>query len=259
MFLISRTNPKNLRIFEFEPMSIIEKNYPHDGRNNHIKIYESDRGIHKKVEKTMNPVFLEKSNVDAISSRIRKELRLPEFWESRSLGGEIFVSREKSIGNTIYNQAVPYPNSAEMFLNLMMNYSRRRYFHNDLRPWNVIANENQIELIDFENISRKDQDPSGYPQWIAMLAICNYLSQDVARVWKFDEFLDTVTKFIDFRQPISQIYYEESWYLLRKNKSMILKLDFLNIENAVNGFLEIVNPNFTRIQKYWGLNKHEIE
>lgn len=259
MFLISRTNPRHLRIFDFEPMSIIEKDYQHDGRNNHIEIYESNTEIHKKLQKATNPEYLEKSNVDAISSRIRKELKLPEFWESRSLGGEIFVSREKSIGNTIYNQVVPYANSVKMFLNLMMNYSRRRYFHNDLRPWNVVANENQIELIDFENIGRKDQDPSGYPQWIPMLAVCNYLSQDVSRVWKFDEFLDTVTKFIDFRQPVSQIYYEESWYLLCKNKTKILKLDFLNVENAINGFLEIINPNFTRIQKYWHFKKHEIE
>lgn len=259
MFLVSKTNPRNLKIFDFEPMRIIKKNYPHDGRNNHIEIYESDKGIHKKVQKTMNPVYLEKSNVDAISSRIRKELRLPEFKESRSLRGEIFVSREKYLGKTIHNQEESYPNSVEMFVNLMMSYSRTRYFHNDLRPWNIIAYDNQIKLIDFENIGRKDQDPSGFPQWIPMLAICNYLSQDVARVWKFNEFLDKVTKFIDFRQPISQIYYEESWYFIQKKKSKILKLDFLNVENAINGFLEIVNPNFVQIQKYWGVKNHEIE
>jgi len=257
MFLISRTNPEDLRIFDLEPMSVIEKNYPHDGRNNHIEIYESNTGIYKKVQKTLDSAYLEKSNIDAISPRIRKELRLPDFWESRSMNGEMLISREKVRGNTIYNHVAPYSNSVEMFLNLMVKYSKRRYFHNDLRPWNVIANENQVRLIDFESISHEDQDPSGYPQWVSMLAICNYVSQDGMKEWKLDAFLDSITKSIDFRQPISQIYYEESWYLLHKNKSKVLELDFLNVENAVNGFLEIINPNFTQILKYWSVKKHE--
>jgi hypothetical protein len=257
MFLISRTNPRNLKIFDLEPMTIVEKNYPHDGRNNQTEIYQSNTGIHKKIQKTFNQAYLEKSNIDIIGSRIRRELRLPEFWESQSVSGESFLSRKKFMGNTIYDQVEPNPISVEMFLSLMLNYSRRGYFHNDLRPWNVIANENQVELIDFEGLGRKDQDPSGYPQWIPMLAICNYLLQDGIREWKLDAFLDSVTKLIDFRQPVSQIYYEETWYLLHKNKNKILKLNFLNVENAINGFLEIINPNFTQIQKYWSIKQNE--
>jgi hypothetical protein len=255
MFLISRTNPRDLSIFDSEPMSIIEKKHPHDGRNDLIKIYESNTGIHKKIQKTINVPYLEKYKIDAIGTRIQKELRLPKFWESLSFDGEILVSREKYIGNTIYEQGELNPDSVAIFLNLMVNYSKRKYFHNDLRPWNVIANENQVDLIDFENIDRKDQDPSGYPQWIAMLAICNYLSQDGIRDWKFDTFLEIGSKSIDFRQPVSQIYYEESWYLLHQNRDKLLQLDFLNIENAINGFLEIVNPNFAQIQRYWSIEK----
>jgi hypothetical protein len=236
-------------------MSIIEKKHPHDGRNDLIKIYESNTGIHKKIQKTINVPYLEKYKIDAIGTRIQKELRLPKFWESLSFDGEILVSREKYIGNTIYEQGELNPDSVAIFLNLMVNYSKRKYFHYDLRPWNVIANENQVDLIDFENIDRKDQDPSGYPQWIAMLAICNYLSQDGIRDWKFDTFLEIGSKSIDFRQPVSQIYYEESWYLLHQNRDKLLQLDFLNIENAINGFLEIVNPNFAQIQRYWSIEK----
>lgn len=256
MFLISKTNPKKLSIFEYEPMKIIEKNYPNDGRNDAIQIYESSTRIYKKIKnqnKSTQSAELEVSNINDIELRIRKKLELPEFKKYSNEDGEIFISREKYIGNIIYNQKDYFPNSVAMFINLMVLYSRNRCFHNDLRPWNLIVTSNKVNLIDYENFVGQDQDPSGYPQWIAMLALCNYLSQEGTRVWKHDEFLEAASKLIDFRQPIAQLYYEESWYLLHKKRKKLLKLNFLDVDDSVNGFLEIMNPMFTRIQKYWML------
>jgi hypothetical protein len=262
MLLVSKTNPKELKIFDSEPMNLIKKNYPNDGRNDHIEIYESSTKIYKKLKKQENFIKsaeLEKSNVYKIKPRIRKELELPEFQEWLNEEGEIFISREKYTGKTIHNQKEFYPNSVEMFLNLMLRYSKNGYFHNDLRPWNVIITANQVKLIDFENLVPKDQDPSGFPQWIPMLAVCNYLSQESKREWKLETFLEVSARLIDFRHPLSQIYYEESWHLLHNNKSKILKLDFLNAEKAIKGFLEILNPNFTQIQRYWNVGKYGVQ
>ncbi len=262
MAIISKNNPRELRIFDSEPMSTIKKNYPTDERNKDIGIYESNTKIYKKIrgkENSKSSAELEKLNIEAINIKIRKKLHLPEFQELLNEAGELLIAREKFQGEIVYDQRELNSNSVEMFLNLMFSYSRYRYFHNDLRPWNIIIAENQVHLVDFENLIPKDQDPSGFPQWIPMLAVCNYLSQESKREWKLETFLEVSARLIDFRHPLSQIYYEDSWHLLHNNKSKILKLDFLDAEKAIKGFLEILNPNFTQIQRYWNVGKYGVQ
>jgi serine/threonine protein kinase len=55
------------------------------------------------------------------------------------------------------------------FHSVCVLYSRHGLFHNDLRPWNLLVDEHSVRLIDFGNVSTRDQDVSGLPQVVAYI------------------------------------------------------------------------------------------
>ena len=52
----------------------------------------------------------------------------------------------------------------ELFHLICLRYSRNGFFHNDLRPWNLLFDGSKIDLIDFADTSKRDNDLTGLHQ-----------------------------------------------------------------------------------------------
>ena len=52
----------------------------------------------------------------------------------------------------------------ELFHSACLRFSSKGFFHNDLRPWNLLFDGSKIELIDFADTSKRDNDLTGLHQ-----------------------------------------------------------------------------------------------
>lgn len=255
MHLISETNIHGFTFFD-ESKEIITKNYPVDARNEYVAIYQSKTKIIKEV-KIKNSAEQETLNLRRIPKKIRNKLKLPSRYEIKQSGESTFYIRNKIEGKILDEYSQLKPENLQNFIELICQYSKYGYFHNDLRPWNVIVNNEEIGLIDFEFLSRIDRDPSDFPQWIAMLAILNFLQQKSPRTWNFEEFIVSASQKIDFRNLASQIYFERAWRELYRHEKVLKEMDFIDVSESIEIFKRLIDKKFENIFSYWNSNSVE--
>jgi predicted Ser/Thr protein kinase len=249
MHLISETNIQGFTFFD-ESKEIITKNYPVDARNEYVTLYQSKTKIIKEV-KIKNSAEQETLNLKRIPKKIRNKLKLPPRYEIKQSGESTFYIRNKIEGKIADEYIQLKPKNLQNFIELICQYSKYGYFHNDLRPWNVIVNNEEIALIDFEFLSKIDKDPTEFPQWLAMLAILNFLQQKSPRTWNFEEFIVSASQKIDFRNLASQIYFERAWRELHRHEKDLKEMDFIDVSESIENFKRLIDKKFENVFSYW--------
>ncbi len=252
--LISDNNTRRFTFFDEEQKEIVTKNYPTDERNQDITIYQSKTKIIKEVKYSKainNSAEKEKFNIENTPKRIQKKLKLPTYHETQKSSQSIFYIRDKINGLIVDENIELKQENLQNLIEIICNYSKNGYFHNDLRPWNLIVNNKEIALIDFEFLSKADNEPTGFPQWIAMLAIFNFLQQKNPRTWNLEKFITSSAQKIDFRDLASQIYFEEAWNVVYKYEKNLKEMDYLDVDNAIENFKMLIDKRFTKILCYW--------
>lgn len=103
--------------------------------------------------------FLSQFQMDNPESRFFPRL------EKVSYGRAIVESVRKSVPGRVLNEQ-DYGNLQviELFHSVCLRFSSKGFFHNDLRPWNLLFDGSKIELIDFADTSKRDNDLTGLHQ-----------------------------------------------------------------------------------------------
>lgn len=85
--------------------------------------------------------------------------------------GRVIVElvREVLPGRPLSDSDIGRLDVLEHFHSTCLRYSKHGLFHNDLRPWNLLIDGTSVHLVDFADVSTRDQDVSGLPQVIAFL------------------------------------------------------------------------------------------
>jgi hypothetical protein len=67
--------------------------------------------------------------------------------------------------------------AAKLLIQACCNLSKLKYFPNDLRPWNLIYQQNQCLLIDFPKNMNCDDDVNGIPNFISLLVVLEHIGE----------------------------------------------------------------------------------
>ncbi len=103
--------------------------------------------------------FLSQFQMDNPGSRFFPRL------EKVSYGRAIVESvRELVPGRVLNEQDYGNLQVIELFHSACLRFSSKGFFHNDLRPWNLLFDGSKIELIDFSDTSKRDSDMTGLRQ-----------------------------------------------------------------------------------------------
>jgi hypothetical protein len=91
----------------------------------------------------------------------------------------IFIRRPYIRGTTLKSFLESNsPNKAvKLLLLACSSLSKMGIFPNDLRPWNLVYQQNQCLLIDFPKNINCDDDANGIPNFISLLVILQYLKE----------------------------------------------------------------------------------
>jgi tRNA A-37 threonylcarbamoyl transferase component Bud32 len=254
--LISETNFREFTFFD-EPKEIIRKHNQADSRNEYITVYQSNTKIIKEI-KIINSAENEALNLQKVPKKIRNKLKLPSKYEIKQSGDTISYIREKINGEIADESIEIKPKHVQNFIKIICQYSKFGYFHNDLRPWNVIVNDEEIALIDFEFLSKIDKDPTEFPQWLAMLAILNFLQQKSPRTWNMDEFTAVASQKIDFRHLASQIYFERAWSEIHRHEKYLEEMDFSDVSEAIENVKKLIDKKYENVFLYWNSDSVDV-
>jgi hypothetical protein len=111
----------------------------------------------------------------------------------------------------------------ELFHSACLRFSSKGFFHNDLRPWNLLFDGSKIELVDFADTSKRDNDLTGLHQ------IEGYIGTALVLLGKMKilpvNFASTIKSLIDAKFSYHQ--WSEMWLNLpvKVDYSKLLVLD----------------------------------
>ena len=146
--------------------------------------------------------FLSQFQTDFPESRFFPKLELVKY------GRAIVESvRELVPGRSLNESDYGNLEIVEQFHSACLRYSKKGYFHNDLRPWNLLLDDSKIDLIDFADTSKRDNDPTGLPQ------VFGYLGTILVLMGKMrilpENFAPTIMGLIDWETGQHQL--SEIW------------------------------------------------
>jgi hypothetical protein len=131
--------------------------------------------------------FIHKSELACIDylerSQVAQELSFLKTAERRNLPRSLFPQVKRSaVGRTVVELVREAINGRPIrpndigdrdvlngFQSVCNKYAQLGIFHNDLRPWNLIRDEDQVILVDFADTSWRDSDCSKLPQLAAYI------------------------------------------------------------------------------------------
>ena len=113
------------------------------------------------------------------------------------------------------------------YLNLVFNeaskYGNLNLYPNDLRPWNIIVGNKDVQFIDFMNDIRKDQDADGIPQVFALHLTLEYIrNQDLQISEKLKEIRLALSAYKDYSMEELDSVFAQCWKNLEEYKSLLL-------------------------------------
>lgn len=119
------------------------------------------------------------------------------------------------------------------------------FFHNDLRPWNLLEDCGTIRFIDFASLSRSDQDLRGLPQMVALSGVLIYL---LASKWQnrvlgdfgafHIELEELWTSHLPEHRECGSARWRTSWLSLPQHKESLIRLceEATDVENFLSRF-----------------------
>lgn len=132
----------------------------------------------------ISPDYFDRSQVigeanflEIVPSQIAEELQLPTLHGRINGRAVVTLTREYIAGSEMVEHSPALP--SEIVLALMTlgsNFAKHGYFHNDIRPWNVIWSAGKPTFIDFADASRQDLDVQGIPNIAALFGTILYFS-----------------------------------------------------------------------------------
>ena len=121
--------------------------------------------------------------------------------------------RELLPGRVLHENDYGNQQIIELFHSACLRFSRKSFFHNDLRPWNLLFDGSKIELIDFADTSKRDNDLTGLHQ------IEGYIGTALVLMGKMKilpgNFASTIKSLIDAK--FSHHQWSEMWLNLPVN------------------------------------------
>jgi hypothetical protein len=91
----------------------------------------------------------------------------------------IFIRRPYIAGVSLksFLESNSSKDAAKLLIQACCNLSKLKYFPNDLRPWNLIYQQNQCLLIDFPKNMNCDDDVNGIPNFISLLVVLEHIGE----------------------------------------------------------------------------------
>jgi hypothetical protein len=252
---VSKSNPLNFDLFQEYPMRKLSKS--RNLANFNIEYFETENKI-IKLNKSMKTIVsshtTEFNNLRKIPNKIIKKIKLPNEVLLQENASGIITIRDKYPGYNLY-RAESINNKKCLTNDLvetMVKYAEYGFFHNDLRPWNVIVNECSTHLIDFESLSYEDDDNLKIPQWLSLFAVLSFIAMhSTSHEWNLTEVIEISRRYIEYENPVSQIYYEPAWKLLPRFKNIILNYNFADLDTTINSFTKIIQKNYKQEFQFW--------
>ena len=204
-----------------------------NGLNPRVRTFKTTDNNVIKFEVT-SPDYFERSQVQgeanflpSIPDAVSKELNIPKLKSQIQGRAVVTLAREYLCGDTTMGPNLTSPSEiAISLISLASNFAKHGYFHNDIRPWNVIWLENKPSFIDFADTSMQDLDVQGIPNLAALFGTTLYFSGLIPQGYA----LENTTQFVDqLTSILTELgltslndeygFYSRSW----------LKLPFLNL------------------------------
>jgi hypothetical protein len=129
-----------------------------------------------------NEGYIHKSEIVSIDylerSQVAHEAMFLKWADINDLPAELFPRvKHSSFGRAVVElvrdsvSGIPINSSEREHIALIRSfhaachqYSALGLFHNDLRPWNLLLDDDTVRFIDFSDVSASDCDPTGLPQ-----------------------------------------------------------------------------------------------
>ena len=128
----------------------------------------------------------------------------------------------------------------ELFHLTCLRYSRNRYFHNDLRPWNLLFDGSKIDLIDFADTSKRDNDLTGLNQ------IEGYVGTVLVLMGKIKilpvNFASTIKDLI--KAEFSHDHWSEMWLNLPKHVNYSKLMVLVDPREIALGILNAIGAQY---------------
>jgi hypothetical protein len=138
----------------------------------------------------------------------------------------IFIRRRYLAGTTLksFLEFDSPKRAAELLLLACSELSKMRIFPNDLRPWNLVYQQNQCRLIDFPKNINCDDDTNGIPNFISLLVVLEYLKDIESETFESitSKILNSICSHAEIYNPNSFVKLEFAWLNLEKYINSII-------------------------------------
>lgn len=132
-----------------------------------------------------------------------EELQLPSLSSRIDGRAVVTLTREFISGGEIGGHAPMQPEEKTIALiSLASSFAKYGYFHNDIRPWNIIWSAGKPAFIDFADASSEDLDVQGIPNIAALFGIILWLSELTPPGFALDDSPEFVDQLIDLLAAI---------------------------------------------------------
>jgi len=138
----------------------------------------------------------------------------------------IFIRRPYIVGISLesFLRSNSSKDAANLLIQTSCNFSKMKYFPNDLRPWNLIYNQNKCFFIDFPKNIHVDDDVSGIPNFISLLAVLDYIREIDTETFELTQskLLYSVCNHAEIYNVNSFAKLESAWLNLQKYVDLLM-------------------------------------
>jgi hypothetical protein len=137
------------------------------------------------------------------------------------------------------------------FLSLMSELAKHGVFPNDLRPWNILWDEDKCHLIDFSSTDYFDRDVHFVPQVVSFLATADYIfsAKSGTPTWRLNEIMVGLGKQEFIYTERRELIYDYAWREIVSNYDFLDQLPYEDIEATLSMILG-------DLERVWSLNKN---
>jgi hypothetical protein len=181
-------------------MFLVDFEYRFHERSGRLSRYEEILKLDQIMDESHKNVWFFRMEADLVKRSFMNEIYLSEavndfnnfaeiypslFGSNSERGGiycdetGIFVRRPYIVGISLesFLRSNSSKDAANLLIQTSCNFSKMKYFPNDLRPWNLIYNQNQCFFIDFPRNIHVDDDVSGIPNFISLLVVLDHIGE----------------------------------------------------------------------------------
>lgn len=244
----------NGQIKKFRKEDLFQKHQYVDGKTSSRKTFNVDGSIikteiHPKNMANSSEIFLESNFLESFANESKSELRFPSIIKLEK-GVLISQFERECIPGKRLDEVISRLNAdqiLEKFILLISKLAKARVFPNDLRPWNILWDENDCHLIDFSSTDYFDRDVLSNPQVVSFLAIANFIQSAKLGTpqWSLEEIMEYLGEQEIIYSEFSGAIFDFAWL------NVISKIEFL-IQVPYQDYKSAINMVLTEVERVWG-------